>query len=329
MEALAEKLKGLLDKYRLVEQALEADPENAALREAKVQLQEVITLTQDLYDAKQKEAHRWASPSTSASTSAATTPTPTTPKTSPASARHTSLPPAPAAFLTKTKSTVSNGSTSNGLIFEVGSEIEALYHGDNLWYRAVIDSIDESKGVYNVTFMGYGNKQAVKPEEARPPTYDTTVSGVSASASSPPPLPEEYESGPTDASPHPTPGKEGKKKRQKEIPIPKNLKILPTDSEEERARKKRKLKSIKSKNRLMKAEEVRDEKKQSWQKFASKKSRKVGFLTGMRKESIFKSPDSVSGKVGVTGSGAGMTPQPEDLRIKYKKKTVIPTPDAL
>lgn len=33
----------------------------------------------------------------------------------------------------------------------------------------------------------------------------------------------------------------------------------------------------------------------------------VGFFSGRKKESIFKSPDDHRGKVGVTGSGKGLT----------------------
>eukprot|EP00741_Cyanophora_paradoxa_P012093 tig00020592_g11685.t1 len=51
---------------------------------------------------------------------------------------------------------------------------------------------------------------------------------------------------------------------------------------------------------------------QEWQKFVNKGPGKApkGYLTGLslkKKESMFKSPDSVDGKVGVTGSGRGMT----------------------
>ena len=33
----------------------------------------------------------------------------------------------------------------------------------------------------------------------------------------------------------------------------------------------------------------------------------VGFFSGRKRESIFKSPDDPNGKVGVTGSGKGLT----------------------
>ena len=67
-------------------------------------------------------------------------------------------------------------------------------------------------------------------------------------------------------------------------------------------------------------EKERNSKKQTWQSFAQNKTRRIGFFTGGKKESIFKSPDSVSGKVGVTGSGSGMTPYRGIQETGIKKK---------
>lgn len=64
--------------------------------------------------------------------------------------------------------------------------------------------------------------------------------------------------------------------------VPKNLQILPSDNEETKAKKKRKIKSLKGKFRLMKSEQARMEKQNTWKKFADKKAskRKPGFMTG-------------------------------------------------
>jgi hypothetical protein len=62
------------------------------------------------------------------------------------------------------------------------------------------------------------------------------------------------------------------------------------------------------------------------------KRAKTGIGIVAPKESIFKSPDTVEGKVGVTGSGKGMTPAPQ---VSYKpqtlkaSKTNIPLPSEL
>jgi len=270
LEETRERLQTLLEQYKQVELALGQHPQNEELLNAKKELQEVITLTEDLYNIKKAE-----------------------------STSHIPAPPEPAA----------PPPPPIGSKFAVRSRVQAIYHADGLWYDAVVDAITDA-GLYKVTFTGYGNTQDTKEEEIQEP---------------PPPKPETE-----------------KKKRKKledhlelneagEFIIPKNLQILPHDSEEVKAKKKRKIKNLKSAFRLKKAEKARAEKQNTWKKFADKKvgKRKVGFMTGMRKESIFKSPDSLTGKVGVTGSGKEMTKQMEDIRVKYKKKMAVPPPSAL
>lgn len=106
-----------------------------------------------------------------------------------------------------------------------------------------------------------------------------------------------------------------------QLPIPDSLKILPSDSEAVRQRKKRRVKSIKSTNRMRRLEKEKATQASSWQKFVSKKASGKGArrssthappdvplaaLTGFKssqrkkKKSIFASPDTITGKVGVT-----------------------------
>ena len=66
------------------------------------------------------------------------------------------------------------------------------------------------------------------------------------------------------------------------------------------AAKKKKLKSLQKKEKLKQKEAESQQSASSWQQFAKKR----GVAS---RESIFKSPDTVTGKVGVTGSGAEMT----------------------
>mmetsp|Transcript_32608 Transcript_32608/g.91330 ORF Transcript_32608/g.91330 Transcript_32608/m.91330 type:complete len:227 (-) Transcript_32608:375-1055(-) len=94
-------------------------------------------------------------------------------------------------------------------------------------------------------------------------------------------------------------------------PIPKNLAVQPDDSAEEVARKKKRIHVIKSRNRLVEKELEREGKKQNWKDFIDgkgKKKKKKGLVR--KRESIFKSPDSLDGRVGVTGSGRGLTENP-------------------
>lgn len=93
------------------------------------------------------------------------------------------------------------------------------------------------------------------------------------------------------------------------IPIPANLWIKPTDTEEEKERKKKKIKAIKSKNRLIGKDMEVQEVQKTWQSFVTKSSKKkiTAVAAIAKKGSMFKSPTDVFGKVGVTNSGKTMT----------------------
>eukprot|EP01121_Diplochlamys_sp_Union-15-3_P014773 TRINITY_DN4759_c0_g1_i1.p1 TRINITY_DN4759_c0_g1~~TRINITY_DN4759_c0_g1_i1.p1 ORF type:complete len:275 (+),score=64.92 TRINITY_DN4759_c0_g1_i1:133-957(+) len=176
----------------------------------------------------------------------------------------------------------------------VGTKCEAIYSVDGVWYDAKIDRITDEGFV--VTFTGYGNTEVVPPNFIK--------------------LKEE---------------KQFKKRKREDFStasaavlqnIPKSLQILPTDSEKVRKVKKRRVKAIKAKGKLQKVEAERNERKKNWQSFVSGfgTKKKTGFYTGtVRKQSIFRSPDSVEGKVGVTGSGQGMT---ENKKVEYQPKAL-------
>ncbi|KZV71299.1 hypothetical protein PENSPDRAFT_664468 [Peniophora sp. CONT] len=84
-----------------------------------------------------------------------------------------------------------------------------------------------------------------------------------------------------------------------------NKRKLTPGEEEERERKKRKNEK-KLEVRAAKAKE-QNQKQQTWQKFAKKADKKGVHIAGTSGTSIFKTPDNPTGRVGVTGSGKGMT----------------------
>ncbi len=83
--------------------------------------------------------------------------------------------------------------------------------------------------------------------------------------------------------------------------------IKANDDERTRVKKTKILKSLKKKERFSKLDQQQSDKKSNWQSFLKGKGskKKKGFMTGRKKESIFKT--SEGGKVGVTGSGNGVT----------------------
>jgi len=223
-------------------------------------------------------------------------------------------------------SNLTNGEqiSAGGLPFSPGDHCVALWKEDGNWYEAIVDSVpSEVNPYYQVTFVGYGNSSYVSNNEISyssmnakvnwreglDSTFEVPDSRNSSKDSkkrshfqSPPPPPPPSDPNEEEAS--------NSAEHDKDFVIPKNLKILPTDSEEVRQNKRRRIHAIKSQFRKKKLEEERNVKKNAWQQFASKTSKgKPGFLSGRTKESIFKSPDTVGGKVGVTGSGKPLTPQ--------------------
>ncbi|TCD69990.1 hypothetical protein EIP91_005579 [Steccherinum ochraceum] len=80
---------------------------------------------------------------------------------------------------------------------------------------------------------------------------------------------------------------------------------LSKEEEEERERKKKK----NEKKLEVKAAKAKEQvaKQATWQKFAKKSEKKGVHIAGVSGTSIFKTPDNPLGRVGVTGSGKGMT----------------------
>jgi survival-of-motor-neuron-related-splicing factor 30 len=176
--------------------------------------------------------------------------------------------------------------------FYIGNHCIAIFRDDGQWYEAKIEALpSESNPNYSVTYIGYGNQAEVSPSEIAPLSEkDKKVKKkVAQNTTQNNKVVEEDENG--------------------LIVIPKSLKILPTDSEEVRNMKKRKIHAIKSQNRLKKLDEDRNSRQNAWKDFTDKFSKKTK-TSSAKKDSIFRSPEATDGKVGVVGSGQGMTPSP-------------------
>ncbi|DAZ98498.1 TPA: hypothetical protein N0F65_004935 [Lagenidium giganteum] len=180
----------------------------------------------------------------------------------------------------------------------VGMRCEAKYYVDGQYYVcSVTETTDHG---FRVLFDGYGNSEEVPLEYMRP-VRETVPSAAAVAVSQ------------KEAAP--------KVVLNKPIKIPENLQILPTDTEEEKERKRKRIKSIKSLNRHKNYENERNLKQQDWKSFQSKAMKKGFKGTGAlsrRGTSMFASPETVDGRVGVVGSGQGMTTF-VDTRKKHKR----------
>eukprot|EP01104_Vermistella_antarctica_P000488 TRINITY_DN10653_c0_g1_i1.p1 TRINITY_DN10653_c0_g1~~TRINITY_DN10653_c0_g1_i1.p1 ORF type:complete len:280 (+),score=70.55 TRINITY_DN10653_c0_g1_i1:130-969(+) len=191
----------------------------------------------------------------------------------------------PAQTITTALTTPTNSASSP---FPTGTSCQARWSQDQKWYKAIVTAVTVVDGVlrHDVTFTEYGNTEVVTLDALRNPPSEAKVRVVR----------------PTEA---------------RELAIPDALKVKATDSEEEKERKRKKVKRIKSKNRMAKFEATKNKKQATWQSFIGGKGAKK--MRGLKKKgSIFASPDTVEGKVGVVGSGQTMT-KFREKRPKYGK----------
>ncbi|KAF7310963.1 Tudor domain-containing protein [Mycena chlorophos] len=97
-------------------------------------------------------------------------------------------------------------------------------------------------------------------------------------------------------------------------PASSKRKLTPAEEEERERKKKKNEKKLEVK--AAKAKE-QTEKQATWQKFTKKSEKKGVHIAGVAGTSIFKTPDNPLGRVGVTGSGKGMTSVATQSKHKF------------
>jgi hypothetical protein len=165
-----------------------------------------------------------------------------------------------------------------------GDECLAKYSGDGGWYPARITSLGGSTDnrVYSIVFKGYNTTELVKAGEIKSLPVNAYSNYGSAA------------------------------------PIPSNKRKLSKLEEEEKEKKKKKNEK-KVEAKAAKAKE-QNQKQATWQKFAKKSEKKGVHIAGVAGTSIFKTPDNPLGRVGVTGSGKGMTEVASRSKHKFMEK---------
>jgi hypothetical protein len=304
-EDLFEKLEGYREQLQQVEALLADQPDEASLLKLKQDLSEVITLTEDLVRYQDEEKQEKEAPAPAAPGKAA---------------------------------------GAGGI---VGRTCEVVY--DSSWFNAeIIAARRDERGVerLQVKILGLGTVRDCKLQEVKllkPPHAAQLTAGTSCQAINVKDglwydgvIAEQTEKGylvnfselgmkQEVYFDRVRLGHSAKKRTVKEIitpggyKIPESLQINAVDTEEVIAAKRRKIHSIKNqqKDGLKAQKDV--QKANSWQKFNKKSSArsKTGFLTGKSKDSIFKVPEALDGRVGVVGSGQGITQFAERVKFTY------------
>ncbi|GAA5966709.1 hypothetical protein JCM21900_002855 [Sporobolomyces salmonicolor] len=211
---------------------------------------------------------------------AAASPAPAAVKPSTSASSSTARPAAPSA------STSRPASAQPKHDFKSGDDCSARYEGDGKWYPARITSISGSSDqpVYTVVFRGYDTPEIVSAKDVRPPSKWDAATTAGGSAV-------------------------GEKRKLGE----------PTQEDLEKERKKKKNEK-KAETQKMKAQE-QNAKQKGWQAFAKKSAKKGVSIPGLQGESMFRSPDdnNPNAKVGVVGSGRGMTKVQERKRQTFRE----------
>ncbi|TBU48164.1 hypothetical protein BD309DRAFT_950120 [Dichomitus squalens] len=178
---------------------------------------------------------------------------------------------------------------SSSKAWAAGDECLAKYSGDGQWYPARIASVGGSADnrQYSVVFKVYNNTELVSASQIKPLPGNYTASASMGAASA------------------------GSKRKLAKV-------------EDEEKEKKKKKNEKKLEVRAAKAKE-QQEKQMSWQKFAKKSEKKGIHIAGVAGSSIFKTPDNPLGRVGVTGSGKGMTGVAPRIKHKFE---VVDDPNA-
>ncbi|KAK7363923.1 hypothetical protein VNO77_06086 [Canavalia gladiata] len=286
IEELASNLSLYKDQLQQVRQLLNDDPSNSEYVDMEKELCEVIALTEELLTtAKQNEI--------SASTAGLNA------SSSPSLSKHK-------------ENRVLDSSSDLQDKLPVGTKVQAVWSEDGEWYDATIEAYTPN-GFY-VSYDNWGNKEEVDPaniREIQEGTVDALLEAERVAEATKQAIKRKIaQAASIDVQSRSLPAK---------------LRIEPDDPEDVKSAKRKKIHAFKSKMRMEQLEVTQNKRQNAWQQFQSTKgkAKKIGFFSGRKRESIFKSPDDPYGKVGVTGSGKGLTEfQKREKHFHLKDGTV-------
>ncbi|KIX96511.1 uncharacterized protein Z520_07777 [Fonsecaea multimorphosa CBS 102226] len=280
-------LEGEVKEYKLqletVQLSLQNDPDNSELQSLRQELEEVISLTESaIAELKPPSA-----------------PAPPAQPATPPVKEKWSKENHPAYQAGYRKPEVESEETSSPSAFSVNDTVSARWKsGDGGYYTARITSITGSSSdpVYIVTFKNYGNTETLKAKDIKPLTNEARkrkADGMSGSSTpvSPPANPNVISAA---ASVDPALAQQARREPSKVSDGPIRPAKIP---------------------RKVKANKELEAGKSKWQDFAAKS--KAGKIT--KKESMFRTGESVNARVGFTGSGHEMRKDPTRTRHIYQQ----------
>ncbi|MCJ1282357.1 hypothetical protein MMC26_001680 [Xylographa opegraphella] len=283
-------LEAEVKEYRLqletVQSGLQADPENAELQNLKIELEEVITLTETAI-AELKPA---PAPAIVSNSSTPPVKEKWSKENHPAFQAGYRRPAAPQSPIDEPEAPVT---------FSVNDNVLAKWKsGDRAFYPARITSITGSSShpVYIVTFKSYANTETLSAHEIKPISTDSRKRKADGTPATPsiPTLPKNTNVISAAADINPELANQAKKEPSKVSDGPARPAKIP---------------------RKVKANKELEAGKNKWQDFTTKG--KLGKVA--KKDSMFRTPDGVNARVGFTGSGQQMRKDPTRSRHIYQQ----------
>ncbi|EPS28319.1 hypothetical protein PDE_03265 [Penicillium oxalicum 114-2] len=285
--SLEAEVKEFKVQLETVQTSLQVEPDNAELQSLKTELEELINLTETAIAELKPPAP---------------TPVPATkPQSSSAPSRdsNTRLSQANASHAEEATAAVSLPAVS----FSVNDQVLARWvSGDNAFYPARITSItgSSSNPVYLVSFKSYGTVENLTAKDIRPIAGNDTrkrkADGTSGSSASPSPAPPSTSHGNIISAAADIDPALASQARQD-----------PSKMGDGSGRPAKAARKVKANKEL-------EEGKNKWQNFAAKTKGKIG-----KKDSMFRTGDSVNARVGFTGSGQQMRRDPTRTRHVYQQ----------
>ncbi|RID76133.1 hypothetical protein BRARA_B03122 [Brassica rapa] len=167
--------------------------------------------------------------------------------------------------------------------FPIGTKVQAVFSEDGEWYEATVEA--HTLNGYYVSYNEWGNKEEVDPDNVRAIENNALLEAERLAEATKNALKRKIEQAASSDYQSKT--------------LPAKLKIDPNDPEDVKIAKRKKIHAFKSKARQEQLEVAQNKKQNAWQQFQTTKAKtkKVGFYTGRKKESIFKSPEDPFGKV--------------------------------
>jgi len=308
----AEELATYQYQLTQISEALETDPDNAEFIKLKADLEELISLYSNLISSHSSSSSSTSHPNEKTSANQKTTLSKSTEITNISSSssknRRSSSPSS-----TSSSSGKENGLTSktieiDGITCKVGDTVSAKWAADGKYYPASVEGISTS--TIRVKFQGYQTFANLSLADIRP-IRATTPSSSSSSSSSPG----------INSSSALTVGMDSTSRSTDQIDSSNSLKKhSPIQSHHHgNGNKKRK------ENPAAKRESEQLAKQSAWLSFtkgAEGHKKKSKIIAPMKKTSMFATPDDPNAKVGVVGSGRGMTEFQKRGKHLYERQLI-------